>query len=83
MSGAIPPLPQYASMAWCSVKAEGQLTFSFYLICIEPFRAWEVNIHAFTELGSEIVLGLTDDITTLSLIFRIHVPWCVPKDYNQ
>jgi hypothetical protein len=20
MSGAIPPLPQYASMAWCSVK---------------------------------------------------------------
>jgi hypothetical protein len=25
MSGAIPPLPQYASMAWCSVKAEGKL----------------------------------------------------------
>jgi hypothetical protein len=22
--GAIPPLPQYASMAWCSVKAQGQ-----------------------------------------------------------
>jgi hypothetical protein len=25
MSGAIPPLPQYAFMAWCSVKAQGQL----------------------------------------------------------
>jgi nitroimidazol reductase NimA-like FMN-containing flavoprotein (pyridoxamine 5'-phosphate oxidase superfamily) len=28
MSGAIPPLPQYASMAWCSVKAQGKLYFS-------------------------------------------------------
>jgi hypothetical protein len=25
MSGAILPLPQYAFMAWCSVKAQGQL----------------------------------------------------------
>jgi len=25
MSGAIPPLPQYALIAWCSVKAQGQL----------------------------------------------------------
>jgi hypothetical protein len=25
MRGAIPPLPQYAFMAWCSVKAQGQL----------------------------------------------------------
>jgi hypothetical protein len=25
MSGAIVPLPQYAFMAWCSVKAQGQL----------------------------------------------------------
>jgi hypothetical protein len=25
MSGAIPPLPQYAFIAWCSVKAQGQL----------------------------------------------------------
>jgi hypothetical protein len=25
MSGATPPLPQYAFMAWCSVKAQGQL----------------------------------------------------------
>jgi hypothetical protein len=25
MSGAIPPLPQYAFTAWCLVKAQGQL----------------------------------------------------------
>jgi hypothetical protein len=25
MSGSIPPLPQYAFTAWCSVKAQGQL----------------------------------------------------------
>jgi hypothetical protein len=25
MSGAIPPLPQYAFMAWCSAKAQRQL----------------------------------------------------------
>jgi hypothetical protein len=31
MSGAIPPLPQYAFMAWNSVKAQGQLYL--YLTC--------------------------------------------------
>jgi len=33
MCGAIPPLSQYAFMAWCSVKAQGQLyhTFTIYL----------------------------------------------------
>jgi hypothetical protein len=25
MRGAVPPLHQYAFMAWCSVKAQGQL----------------------------------------------------------
>jgi len=25
MSGALPPLTQYVSMAWCSVKALGQI----------------------------------------------------------
>jgi hypothetical protein len=34
MSGDIPPLPQYAFMAWWSVKAQGQLylyPFTLYL----------------------------------------------------
>jgi hypothetical protein len=30
MSGAIHPLPQYASMAWCLVKAQGQLYLYLY-----------------------------------------------------
>jgi hypothetical protein len=33
MSVAIPPLPQYAFMAWCPVKAQGKLyLYLFYLI---------------------------------------------------
>jgi hypothetical protein len=36
MSGAIPPLPQYAYMAWCSVQAQGQLYL--YLIRRPTFR---------------------------------------------
>jgi hypothetical protein len=35
MSGAIPPLPQYAFMAWCLVKAQRQL----YLLPLEPQNA--------------------------------------------
>jgi hypothetical protein len=30
MYGAIPPLPQYAFMAWCPVKAQGNLYFCLY-----------------------------------------------------
>jgi hypothetical protein len=30
MPGAIPPLPQYNFMAWCSVKAQGQLYLYLY-----------------------------------------------------
>jgi hypothetical protein len=30
MSGAIPPLPQYTFMAWCLVKAQGQLYQFFW-----------------------------------------------------
>jgi hypothetical protein len=31
MSGAIPPLPQYAFMVWCLVKAQGQLYLYLFL----------------------------------------------------
>jgi hypothetical protein len=30
-SGAMPPLPHYALMAWCSAKAQGQLYLYLYL----------------------------------------------------
>jgi hypothetical protein len=34
MRGAIPPLAQYAFMAWCLVKAQGQLYLYLYLLPI-------------------------------------------------
>jgi hypothetical protein len=41
MSGAIPPLPQYVFMAWCSVKSRGTILHLYdapkaYLICNYP-----------------------------------------------
>jgi len=32
MSEAIPPVPQYAFMAWCLVKRRDNFTFAFYRI---------------------------------------------------
>jgi hypothetical protein len=48
MSGDILPLPQYAFMAWCSVKAQGQLylftfTFTFYHFVISFSEFIEVK----------------------------------------
>jgi hypothetical protein len=31
MRGAVPPLPQYAFMAWCVVKHRDNFTFTFYI----------------------------------------------------
>jgi hypothetical protein len=49
MRGAIPPLPQYAVMAWCLVKAQGQLYL--YLInqvsCHEEVWGCTVIVHSF------------------------------------
>jgi hypothetical protein len=39
MSGAIHPLPQYAFMTWCLVKAQGQLSSSF-LGSTAELRPW-------------------------------------------
>jgi hypothetical protein len=35
MSEAIPPLPQYAFMAWCSVKKKHRDNFTFTLLGVE------------------------------------------------
>jgi hypothetical protein len=34
MKGAMPPIPQYAFMAWCSVKAQGQL-YLYLSFCMD------------------------------------------------
>jgi hypothetical protein len=38
MRGAIPPLPQYAFTAWCSVKAQGQLYLYLLQYKLDVFR---------------------------------------------
>jgi len=43
MSGAIPLLPQYTFMAWCSVKAQGQLYL--YLKTLPAETALRCNMH--------------------------------------
>jgi len=35
MSGAIPPLPQYAVLAWCSVKVQGQLYLFTFIFSVQ------------------------------------------------
>jgi hypothetical protein len=41
MSVAIPPLPQYAFMAWCLVKAQGQLYFTLLV------TTWRATVFIF------------------------------------
>jgi hypothetical protein len=41
MSGAIHPLPQYAFMAWCLVKAQGQL-YLFYCLTVTERKRMKV-----------------------------------------
>jgi hypothetical protein len=48
MSEAVTPLPQYAFMAWCLVKAQGQL-FTFYNL---------LNSNHMKELNGRIILKL-------------------------
>jgi hypothetical protein len=64
MSGVIPSLPQYAFMAWCSVKVQGQLyllhvyTLFLFVLNIQTniFAIWESN---FRELQIEFLCVAT------------------------
>jgi hypothetical protein len=40
MSGAIPPLPQYAFMAWCLIEAQGQLYLYLLHGGLVTFEVW-------------------------------------------
>jgi hypothetical protein len=53
MSGAIPTLPQYASMAWCSVKAQGQLYVSQLHNMQRHFvrEVWGLNLDSETDFS--------------------------------
>jgi hypothetical protein len=46
MCGVIPPLPQYTSMAWCSVKkAQRQLYLLRSDINVDYSRGWTIGVH--------------------------------------
>jgi hypothetical protein len=62
MSGAIPPLPEYAFMASCSVKAQGQLYFHS-----------GIQSRRFVHLCLLNVLFLTsDEVTSLQYFISAH-----------
>jgi hypothetical protein len=50
MSGAIPPLPQYAFMAWCSVKKEAQGQLYLYLYLLYCFNCKPREMKVETEM---------------------------------
>jgi hypothetical protein len=68
MSGAIPPLPQNALMAWYSVKAQGQLYLYFYrnlyasqyIIRVIKSRKMRraVNVESMAELKEKTIFSL-------------------------
>jgi nuclear pore complex protein Nup62 len=70
MRGTIPPLPQYDSMAWCSVKAQGQL----YLHVLLSFK---MPLH-FTDKDTYSLLSLCWGIPNIYKWFII----CVHKFFS-
>jgi hypothetical protein len=55
MGGAIPPLPQYAFMAWCSVKARGQL---YLYLRISNLGCYVHKVEHVIYAGHVVILGL-------------------------
>jgi hypothetical protein len=69
MSVAIHPLPQYAFMAWCLVKAQGQLyLFLPFMRFVFVFRALE---------------GLQLRVLSVSLICPINMYNCMKMWYTE
>jgi hypothetical protein len=63
MREAIPPLPQYAFMAWCSVKAQGQL----YLLPLTVFLPQnQANYGHILQWLCKIRLGAKKDFQTIT-----------------
>jgi len=73
MSGAMPPLTQYAFMAWCSVKVQDQICLTFYLM-------GDPNNHGFSHIN------ILEFLTVLSRE-HVHSRSCIlhrkPKQINK
>jgi hypothetical protein len=79
MRGAIPPLPQYVFMAWCSVKeAQGQLYF--YLTGIITVIFWNSSMGSESKELFNIRYGCTTsqtaEITTAVGVRVKELPAC-------
>jgi hypothetical protein len=53
MNGTIHPLPQYAFMAWCLVKAQGQLYLFYLLLLYVGNRGSSVSIETRLRVGRQ------------------------------
>jgi hypothetical protein len=84
MIEAIPPLHQYALMAWCSIKAQGQFYLYLYLTNSEAFicvsRYVQINNHScqFNVCGQHYVLysSTATSIQCSLSIFILLLPFC-------
>jgi hypothetical protein len=72
MSGAINPLPQYAFMAWCLVKAQGQLYLFIYAnygttvwVCV-PNKEAKLNVINLKNSSGPTTWGLGEGLTNNS-----------------
>jgi hypothetical protein len=70
MSGAIPPLPQYAFMAWCSVEARGQIYICLYLIIFLSFCLLSVNPFCEWKIETYIRVWLVHNMLQLQFHFQ-------------
>jgi hypothetical protein len=69
MSGAISPLPQYAFMAWCSVKAQRQLyLYMRVCVCVCVYMRALAHTQALGGRGERHVLSLKSQKMGLKLI---------------
>jgi hypothetical protein len=64
MCGAIPPLPQYASMAWCSVKKSTETTLP-----LPPFYP--------RQKPQSLILRGTYELKVS--VHEVHTVICIPK----
>jgi hypothetical protein len=81
MRGAVPPLPQYAFMARCSVKAQGQLYFKCVHYCMAHAQVADRDDGPQTWVVSAIILNkqlrTTDERWSSSMgVGRGSMSWC-------
>jgi hypothetical protein len=58
MRGDVPPLPQYALMVWCSVKAQGQL-YLYLLGRQGTVYLYSTNLEIITFIVSNVSVGIS------------------------